>query len=260
MNENIEQHFRKNEIPFLESMDDLVSQVINEYRPILTSFLNPRQAYLLSIIVNSYSGIKVSCFGGLHNSEMQRAIVYPDYFEPTVDDYKLCLFEINYPVKFANLHHSQVLGTLIGSGIERNVIGDILFDGQHWQFVTELEMQTYLMGQIDRIGRVKVHLKQLPLSKIIEPLNEWKTVNTTISSLRIDNVIARGFNLSRNLAKELVSHGKIHLNWGEFNRPDYELEINDVLSVRGYGRIKISQVLGVSRHSKLRVSLSILKK
>ncbi|MBW1605418.1 RNA-binding protein [Lactobacillus sp. Sy-1] len=260
MNENIEQHFRKDEIPFLESMDDLVSQSINEYRPFLTSFLNPRQVYLLQIIVNGFDDVNLSSFGGLHNSEMQRALIYPSYFEPTQDDFKLCLFEINYPTKFANLHHSQILGTLIGSGIERNVIGDILFDGIRWQFVTESEMETYLRDQIDRIGKIKVNLKQLPINKIIEPVNEWKTVNTTITSLRIDNVIAKGFNISRNVAKELVVHGKIHLNWGEFNRPDYELEINDVLSVRGYGRLKVSEVLGISRRNKLRVNLSILKK
>ncbi|UQS86440.1 YlmH/Sll1252 family protein [Nicoliella spurrieriana] len=241
-------------------MDDLVSQTITEYRPILTSFLNPRQMYLLQIIVNSYEDVKVSYFGGLHNSEMKRALIYPSYFEPNDSDFKLCLFEIKYPTKFANLHHGQILGTLMGSGIERNVIGDILFDGVRWQFVTEEEMQIYLEGQIDRIGKIKVDLQKLPINKIIEPLDEWKEVNTTVSSLRIDNVISKGFNISRNIAKDLVKHGKIHLNWGEFDRPDYELEINDVLSVRGYGRLRVSQVLGVSRRNKLRISLSILKK
>ncbi|MEJ6400792.1 YlmH family RNA-binding protein [Nicoliella lavandulae] len=260
MNENIEQHFRKNEIPFLESMDDVVNQSINEYRPILTSFLNPRQIYLLQIIANSYNEVHVASFGGLHNSEMKRALIYPDYFEPKIEDYNLCLFDIRYPIKFAKLHHNQVLGTLIGSGIERNVIGDILFDGQHWQFVTEQEMATYLKGQIDRIGKVKVQLQEIPLNKIIEPLNEWKTVNTTLSSLRVDNVISRGFNVSRNTSKELVAKGKVHLNWGEFSQPNYELELNDVLSVRGYGRLKVMEIFGISRHNKLRVSLSVLKK
>ncbi len=54
---NISQHYRQAELPFLESIDNLSGKVANEYRPILTDFLNPRQLYILETIVNRYEGV-----------------------------------------------------------------------------------------------------------------------------------------------------------------------------------------------------------
>ncbi len=63
--------------------------------------------------------------------------------------------------------------------------------------------------------------------------------NQPISSLiarlesRLDNVVFRlGLAKSRRLARQIVSHGHIHVNGRRLNIPSYKVRIGDVISVR----------------------------
>ncbi|WP_220729836.1 YlmH family RNA-binding protein [Apilactobacillus zhangqiuensis] len=260
MDKNIEQHFRKEEVPFIDSCADLIDESINQYRPILTKFLNPRQVYILTTLVNRHSDLSVAFFGGYPNSEMKRGLIYPEYFEPSEDDYQVKLFEIRYPVKFSKLRHSKILGTLLGSGVERSTIGDILTDGTRWQLLCTREIADFLKMQINSVGKTKVSLIETKFSDVITPENEWRDESTTLSSFRMDNLISEGFNISRNDAKELVSHQKVHLNWAVNSRPDYEITTHDIVSVRRFGRIRIKRQEGQTKKGKYRAIISVLKK
>ena len=256
---NIEQHFRSDEVPFLESMDSLVGRTQNEYRDMLTDFLNPRQQFILQTIVNRYDGVKLQFFGGFKDSEMKRALIYPDYFEPQQTDFQISAYTIDYPQKFATLSHGQILGSLMGSGIEREVIGDIITDGVNWQFMVKTEMADYVANQLDHIGKVKVRLKLTPLEQLLIPNQEYETVNTTVSSLRLDVLVAEGLHVSRHHAKELVESGRVKINWAENQRPDYELGVSDMISVRGFGRIILVEISGITKKDKIRVTLNLIK-
>ena len=256
---NIEQHFRSDEVPFLESMDSLVGRVQNEYRDLLTDFLNPRQQFILQTVVNRYDGVKLSFFGGFEDSEMKRALIYPDYFEPQQADFQVSAYDIDYPQKFATLSHGQILGSLMGSGIEREVIGDIITDGTNWQFMVKAEMADYVASQLDHVGKVKVRLKPVALDHLLNPNQEFETVTTTVSSLRLDVLVAEGAHISRHHAKELVETGRVRVNWAENQRPDYELGVSDIISVRGFGRIVLLEIGGMTKKDKIRVTLNLIK-
>ncbi|MGY5338983.1 YlmH family RNA-binding protein [Levilactobacillus spicheri] len=259
MDENITQYFRPDEAPFIAAVGNWLQQSQDEYRPVLTHFLNPRQVYVATTLARR-ADVPVRFSGGYPGAEMQRALFYPDYYQPTDTDFELSLVRIDYPVKFATLHHNQILGTLLGSGIEREIIGDILTDGQTWQLVTETGMLDYLTGQVDRIGRVKARLVSADWATRVRPLDEWTPETATLSSLRLDNIVGSGFYLSRHRAKELIEAGKIRVNWADTEKPDYELDVADLVSVRGFGRIRLDEVAGRTKKEKIRVVLSVLKK
>ncbi len=254
---NVSQHFRPDELPFLESIDSLSGRVENEYRPILTNFLNPRQLYILTSIINRYDGIRFSTYGGYPDAELQRAILYPDYFTPELEDFKISRFEIDYPSKFATLSHGQILGSIMGAGVQRDVVGDIITDGETWQFMVQSEMADYVDTQVDRIGKIKIKLLAISAGDLIAPIDESETVTTTVSSMRVDALVSEGFHISRHHAKELVDSGLIRVNWVETERPDLELSVKDIVSVRGYGRIVIQEIAGVTKKDKVRVVISL---
>lgn len=260
MDKNIEQHFRREEIPFVDTASDLIDESINQYRPILTKFMNPRQAYILSTLVNRHSEVNAKFFGGHSNAEMKRCLIYPDYFQPKKEDFSITLFEIRYPVKFSKLRHSKVLGTLMGAGIERNTLGDILTDGTRWQFICTSEIADYLRLEVNAVGKTKISLKEVDFSDAIVPENEWKDESTTLSSFRLDNLISEGFNISRNDAKELVNHQKVRLNWALNSRPDTEVSAHDIVSVRRFGRLRLRSKNGETKKGKYRAVISVLKK
>lgn len=259
MDENVLQHFRPDEVPLIDAIGGWIQQVQDEYRPVLTHFLNPRQVYIATTLARR-ADQHVRFSGGHEHAEMQRALFYPDYYEPTAKDFELTVLKVDYPVKFATLHHSQILGTLLGSGIEREIFGDILTDGLNWQVITETSMADYLVGQVDHIGRVKARLQPDTWDDLLVPMNEWETEGATLSSLRLDNIVGTGFHLSRHRAKELIEGGKVRLNWAETLKPDFELDVADIVSVRGFGRIRLDEVGGRTKKEKIRVTLAVLQK
>src|SRR5699024_6150179 len=97
-------------------------------------------------------------FGGYEGAEQQRILIYPPYYEPTAEDFEITLFEINYPTKFSELSHGQVMGSVLGTGISRGNLGDILTDGQRWQFFVDARMKDFILMNVDHVGRINVHL------------------------------------------------------------------------------------------------------
>lgn len=260
MADRIAQHFRAEEAPFIESATGWIQQASDEYRPILTHFLNPRQQYILSTLVNGDSELKLQFQGGYSGAEMCRAFIFPDYVDSADLDFGINLFDIDYPRKFTQLQHGQILGSIMGAGIDRNVLGDIITDGDHWQFFITTDMSRYVVSQVDRMGKIKVRLNQIELTDHLAPIDAWEEESTTLSSTRLDNVVATGFHLSRHHAKELIEAGRVQLNWNDFGRPDYQLEHQDIISVRGFGRVRLTSVNGVTKKDKLKVTLAVLHK
>lgn len=257
--QNIKQHFRPEEAPLIDQVNDWITTAADQYRPVLTPFLNPRQRYIAQTLANRSDEIKVMGRGGRETAEMQRLLFYPSYYQPQEADFNLQLLTIDYPVKFAELHHRQVMGTLIGEGLARDSFGDILTDGQRWQVVVTTEMARYLRQNVHRVGRVKVKWLPEELTQILVPIEEWESITTTVSSLRLDSVVAAGFNYSRNRAKQIIERGLVRLNWEVVDRPDYPIVEHDLLSVRHAGRLRIDTVGGKTRKQKDKVEMSIVR-
>lgn len=260
MNANVYQHFRNDERPFIDLVGDWLEQVSFQYAPYLTEFLDPRQAYILETLVRQESDLKFQFWGGYEAAERRRCIIYPEYYQPTQEDFELALFEVNYPKKFTNLSHGKVLGTLIGSGVKREMFGDILSDGENWQVFLAEEVASYVQLQVTKMGNVTVRLEPRNYTQILTPKDGWSEEKTTVSSLRLDTVISTIFNISRQRSKQLIEAGKIKVNWIEIQRPDFMLDLLDIVSIRGFGRLQLQEIEGKTKKEKIRLTLGVLRK
>lgn len=260
MNENVYQHFRPEERPFIDAVGDWLEQVESQYAPYLTNFLDPRQAYILETLTRENSDLKFMFFGGYEQAERCRCMIYPEYFKPTKDDFEIIMIEIKYPQKFTELSHGKVLGTLMSAGMRRDYFGDIISDGERWQVFLARETSNYIESQITKIGRVTVHLEEKPYTEIIVPKDSWSEENATASSLRLDVIISTVYNISRQRSKQLVETGKVKVNWSVNERSDYLLDLLDVISIRGFGRIQIQAIEGKTKKEKIRLRLGVLRK
>lgn len=259
MEAKIEQHFRESELPFAKKSSDWINQVMNEYRVVLTDFLNLREITLLKTLANRYEGIQIYSYGGYDDAELKRAIIAPDYYELNISDFEISLIEIKYSDKFIKLTHGKILGSVLGTGINRSVIGDILNQNNRWQIIVKANIGNFLINSVDKIGKDKVKLKELTLENIISNRNDWETTYQVLSSFRLDVVIATSFNLSRKITKELIVHDHVKLNWFSINKSNEELKVNDVVSVRGHGRIRINSYEGQSKKGKIKSKIDIIK-
>ena len=148
----------------------------------------------------------------------------------------------------------------MNAGIKRDYFGDIISDGDRWQIFLAKESANYIVGQVTKIGRVTVHLEERPYTDIIIPKDSWVEETTTATSMRLDAIISTVYNISRQRSKQLVEASKVKVNWSVNERPDYLLDLLDVVSVRGFGRIQIQGLEGKTKKEKFRLRLGVLRK
>lgn len=231
----------------------------NEYRPVLTSFLNPRQRVLAGMVASEV-GIELHAAGGFTNAEMQRVIFAPDYYEVDPADFELTVLECRYPVKFTTLHHSTILGSFVHHGLERSAFGDIITRDGRWQVAVNTALVTFIETEITQLGRTKVSWRPTSKTEYLSPDVRWQSLDAVVSAVRTDVIVAAGFNLSRNAVKDLFATGSIQVNWLSEKRADAELVPGDMISVRGYGRVQLQDILGLTAKDRWRVALRILAK
>ncbi|MFD1471456.1 RNA-binding protein [Companilactobacillus mishanensis] len=254
-------YFRPEEKPFIDKIGDLLLRTQTMYIPQLTDFLNMRERAILDNLVNKYDDLFVHYYGGYEGAERVRGIIAPDYFVPKESDFKISLFEVRYPERFANLHHGQILGSLTGSGVERDHFGDIITNGKAWQFFVFKDMAKFISEQVDKIGSFKVHLTEKDIKKdLIMPIDESADETVNVQSLRLDTIISTIYDISRTQSKALVDHGKIQLNWVPNRNASAFVTLYDTISVRGYGRIRINDIMGKSKNNKYIIFVNVIRK
>ncbi|WP_033829291.1 YlmH family RNA-binding protein [Bacillus andreraoultii] len=256
---SIYQHFRPEEKEFIDQVLNWRDSVEQTYAPRLTDFLDPRQQYIVNSIIGKNHDWKVSFFGGIEMAERKRAIIYPNYFTPIEDDYEITLFEIMYPEKFVTLTHPEVLGSLMGLGLKRSKFGDIFIREKSIQFLTASEIAEYIRANFVMVGRTKIQLVERPFTEILNFAESISELNFTVSSLRIDTVLANASRLSRQKIQSLIEQGLVKVNWAVVHSTSYELQEGDVISARGIGRIRLLTIGDKTKKDKWKITVGKYK-
>ncbi|MBW8348615.1 RNA-binding protein [Bacillus sp. IITD106] len=255
----IYQHFRPEEKEFIDQVTSWQQYVENTYAEKLTDFLDPREQFILKSIIGENSEVKYLFFGGTEKCERKRALIFPDYLDPSSDNFQITLFEIDYPKKFIKLDHRMVLGSLMSLGLKREKFGDIIVNGDRIQFFMANEVEDYVVHQLNQIGKAKVSVVKQDLQNAIVSDEDLKEKETTASSLRLDVMLAAAFNISRQKAQILIQQGHTKVNWEVVERTAFECDEGDVLSARGYGRCTLLSIQGKTKKDKIRIKLGLLK-
>ncbi|MCT1925598.1 YlmH family RNA-binding protein [Staphylococcus pasteuri] len=257
-NIDIYQHFRKEEQATIDLLIDKCQQAERHYAPVLTNFLDPRGQYILEVIVGSYEDLVVH-FNGGPQAERQRALITPSYYEPNESDFDLTLIEIDYPQKFVTIQHQHVLGTLLSLGIDRNQLGDIMV-GERIQFVLTKALESFIMLEFTKIKGATIKLNSIPLKDMIQSEENWKIHSSTVSALRLDVVLKEMIHKSRSIAKQLIEKKRVKVNHTIIDSPDFQLEMNDLLSIQGFGRAQMTDIGGRTKKDKIHITYNTLFK
>lgn len=259
--ENILQHFRKDEQPFIERVFEWKKEVQDHYAPKLTDFLDPREQFIVQSIVGTNEDILVFGEGVFEEAERKRILIAPSYFVPTLKDFEMKVLKLTYPSKFIQLKHPDMLGALLALGIDRNKFGDIRIHDEEIQFTCTKEMALYVKTNLMKVGKVKVHIEELiSMEELIPQQEEWIEKSITVSSMRLDVVLSNSFNISRQKSQQLVRGGKVKVNFTICEEPSFDLEDGDMISCRGFGRFKILLIEGRTKKEKIRVLIGLLEK
>lgn len=250
------QHFRKDEQPFIEKVIDWKREVAFRHSLKLTDFLNPRERHIVQSICSSDDNLSVSSFGAFKNAERQRMLIYPSYLSVEKEEFQIAVFSVQFPSKFVQLRHQDVLGALLSLGLNREKFGDIHLQHDIVQFALSKEVADYVVVNLTSIGKVKVTLEEVVHEEqLIEVDEQWIEHTLTVSSMRLDNILSAVLNMSRSKAQAFIKAGKVKVNFATREENAMEIQQDDLLSVRGFGRMKIISIEGRTNKDKIRLKV-----
>ena len=256
--EHLIQHFRKDEQPFIEQVVGWQREVEDRYASRLTDFLDPRQRFIVASIIGQASDLTVYTEGVFEQAERKRAIIAPSYFVPEQDDYQVTVFSVDFPSKFVQLKHPDVLGALLSLGIERGKFGDIRVAENTVQFAVATEVADYVRANLASIGKVKVCIEEVGAKPLLPIEEQWAERSCTVSSMRLDVVLATVLNISRQKSQSLIAAGRVKVNWTIREQVAFELQEGDIVSARGFGRLKVIMTEGRTKKDKIRLQVGQL--
>ncbi|MFD1426696.1 RNA-binding protein YlmH [Kroppenstedtia sanguinis] len=251
--EDLFRHFRSEERPFVERVLDWTEQAESRFRPVLTPFLNPREQAITDMLVKRAPELGVTFDGGFFSAERKRARIFPPWQED--GDNGLSFFELQSVDRSSPLQHPDVLGSLLGLGVKREVLGDLLPRQTHCQVIIAGEISDYIQMQLNRVGRIPVRMMEIKREDIQPPQQKTEVVTVSVASLRVDALVAEAFRLSRAKATSLIKNGKCHINWKPTENPAETVREGDMISLRGQGRVRIGEVLGETKKGRCRMEL-----
>lgn len=215
-----------------------------------TAFLTPAEAY--AIECRKWDNIYM--FG----DERKVAFFLPYYMNADELDAGEYISAIAAETKFASPSHRDYLGAILALGIKRECVGDIYVDGETAQFYVLRQVKEHILMNLDRVGRYGAKLAEIELSRVKLPEREYKELSFTVKSPRLDAVAAGMFSLSRTGVLPLIEAKSVSLNYSECTKPDAQIEDGDIISIRGYGKGRVS-FGGVSKKDRLFITAEIYK-
>ena len=130
-------------------------------------------------------------------------------------------------------------------GVVREKIGDILVKESGADVIVMPEIVKYLLTNLRELIRLrKADIKEIQINELEKVEIKTKEYNIIVSALRLDNIIAELAKTSRMQAKELINQERVFVNFKNEIKQTKLLNEGDLISIRGKGRFKISEIIG----------------
>ena len=222
--------------------------------PAATAFLSPQEQAAATRLLNALGQREGYAFwGGYEGAERQRLLFLPDWMAGPDDSTIAALRAVCR--SGASLTHRDFLGSLMALGLTREKIGDILVESGGCQVLVDPLSLDFLTQSWDSAGRERLTVTPLPLEELTVPQAAVKEVRDTVSSLRLDNVLASAFSLSRGKAAETVEKGAVQVNYTVCQKPDKPVSAGDVITCRGLGKCVLDAVGSPTKKGRLPVAI-----
>ncbi len=246
----------KEEILLRKRLIELSNQAYTRDIVTFSDFLNLNELNILHTTPKDMFSSRYETYGGYESSERQMVSFLPDalYYEFS---YPIQAIEIR-PVnrKFSEeLNHRDYLGSLMNLGIERSKMGDILLEDDRAILFARQEISSFITENLTKIRHTIVKTNILETSDICyEP--SFQSITGNVASVRLDSVLSVAFPMSRSKMTAFIEAGRVFVNGKLITSNGYHLKEEDIISVRGLGRIKFMHIISETRKGRYMISVN----
>lgn len=237
---------------------DKANTCLKNYEAKSTEFMNPFEIKNAMDIINSESDLKYHSDGGYEGAERSVLSIFPFYMEYEDIEAPIKFIQIDGNFKFRNVSHKDYLGSILGLGIKREKIGDILIHDDFCQVVVSSDICDYIVMNLTKVATNTVKVKEINREDLKTSEKKYKDISFTVSSDRLDCVISGIYNISRQESLKYINAERVHLNYEKITSASKTVSSGDLISVRGKGRSEVVEIGGETRKGRTRVKARII--
>jgi RNA-binding protein YlmH len=248
---------------YAQSAEDrlLLARVLDKFEqmdrrsvPTSTGFLSPREQKLSQAMLPAAgAGDRFLLDGGYEDAERKVLLFLPEWMDEPEEALAFLRAKLHGPD--SALTHRDVLGSLMALGVTRERVGDILVGSGIVDVVVSPTLADFLVGEWQSAGRVKLTVGEISRQELFVPPAATKQIRDTVSSLRLDAVVSTAFSLSRGKAGELIAAGRVNVDHVPCLKSDKLLTEGAVLTARGLGKAKLTQVGGLTKKGRIGITV-----
>ncbi|KAG6637316.1 hypothetical protein CIPAW_11G170200 [Carya illinoinensis] len=240
-----------------------------------TNFLTPPVLKESMLTLEKLADIRAVAQGGYPQAERCRiSIGHPDLLTNYPD--VVAALSVTGNFAFQPCSHGDYLGAILGTGIAREKLGDIILQEEKGaQILIVPELVDFVISSLDKVGNVSVSCTKIPLISLDYEPPRTQSFKTVEASLRVDALGSAGFKISRSKLVDSIrfigslcgwlhwvavmfldsrSKGEVRVNWSPVSKNNTILRTGDVVSVSGRGRLKVGEIK-TTRKGKFEVEL-----
>ncbi len=235
---------------------DQAEQAIKTWEAVQTDFLSPPEYSEVQQVFGRLTEIHAIASGGYPQAERQRLAIARTELPLDSNQVELAALEIAGNFLFDLATHRDFLGALLGTGIVRGKVGDIIVLGERGaQAIIVPEMVEFLEMNLKQVRSVPVKTQPISLGelKVREP--KKKEMTTVEASLRLDAIASAGFGMSRSKMADLITAGDVRVNWKETTSASHPVKEGDLIAIRGKGRVEVGEI-AITKKDRYRVQLT----
>ncbi len=235
---------------------DQADQALKTWDVVLTDFLSPPEVADIQQTFSRLAEVQLVAWGGYPQAERQRLAIARAEIPLETAQVAVVALEIAGNFLFDQATHRDFLGALLGTGIVREKVGDLIVLGERGaQAIVLPELAEFLELHLSQVRSVPVKTRRVDLAelKVREP--KKKELTTVEASLRLDAIASAGFGMSRSKMADLINSGDVRVNWKEITSASHAVKANDLIAIRGKGRVEVGDI-AVTKKDRYRVQLT----
>lgn len=233
-------------------LDDKIRECENNNYISCTSFLDIYQQSKAMRYLSKMN-TKYEFFGGFEDSERRIVVFLPEYadgdFLKNCDDVPVVPLRIDKD-SFSDLSHRDYLGAIMGLGIRREMLGDILTDEKGCTAAAMKNVAKYLCENLTSVGRGTVHTHILDSFENIRSDEKFEFKRCFVISMRADSVISACFSFSRSEAVRRITAGEVFINGIQIAKSDYKVPFSSKVVLRGKGKVIVTEDCGITKKGR----------
>ena len=265
-------------------IEDRIQQTQDRYMITSTGFLDMHQKKVALDYCRSHripdalqakapSDVRYLFYGGYDEAERCILCFLPEYVQmadasmDTAQEHAipaevrdmLSVIRVTTPKGGRALTHRDYLGSLLSLGIDREVTGDILVRQDGADIIALQEMADFIELNYRKAAHQNLSAAIIPIDQLDPGIIDFKEQSDTVASLRLDNIVASAFHLSRAKAAEAIRAGLVSVNSMEALKTDMLIEEKDKIVLRGKGKVILSEIGGTTRKDRTFVTYTVYK-